>query len=190
MPRNKNKNFVAPSNSFASHLYASFRATYGPFFTFAGVALGIIVFFVVPRTSSLPARYAIVIILVAVYLVIWLFEACWSAFKQKSNTLPAVRCSIPAPKAFPQAIGILLLEPSELFSYDSVVAIYLIEHEIERCIGVGKVINIQEDKKIQVLVMRRIEDDGWDGILNNDATKLRCITVKPNFPSFAMEVLK
>jgi len=190
MRGNKNRAPFDSPRSFCSQLYESFIVTYGPFFTILGFILTVIVFFVIPEEASVPFRYVIIIAVVGVYLIMWFLHAGWSAFNKTENTLPRVRCAMQAPKDFPQAVGILIMEPSELFSYDSIVAIYSVEDEIERCIGIGKVLNIQEDKKIQVLVMRQIENSGWDAILNNDANKLRNVMVKPNFPSFAMEVIK
>jgi hypothetical protein len=180
----KNRRF-ASSDSFALHLYSSFKAIYGPFLTFVGVVLAIITFFTIPATSSLPVRYAILVILIALCLIIWLFDASWSAFNRKSNVLPSVICAREAPKSFKKAIALLILESSEFFSYDSVVSIYSVENEIEILVGVGKVINIQENKKIQVLVTHRIEEIDWNLILQNNVNELRKLIIKPTVSSTA-----
>ncbi|MDQ3908386.1 MAG: hypothetical protein M3268_08565 [Acidobacteriota bacterium] len=180
------------SNSFSEHLYRSFIAVYGPFLSFAGLALAVIVFYVVPGTNTVLLRNVIVGSLVCLYVTLILLHAAWSAFQSEQQILPGVIFAKPAPGEFQPAIALLVLEPSVLFSYDSVVTVYYTQDDIELIVGLGRIINIQDNKKIQVLVERvGIEyEQLWRAITQNDISKLRSLRVKPTVSSIAMEVLR
>lgn len=79
---------------------------------------------------------------------------------------------------------ICVLTPSPLFIFGSITSIYYYENEYERLIGVGRVSNIQENQKIQVEVIKILDEEGnqsiFDGISNNDNTKTSKIIIKPN----------
>lgn len=83
---------------------------------------------------------------------------------------------------------VLLLEPSDLFGFDGLVSIY--HHQrlggadarpFERRIGVGRVSNVQEDRFIQVTVLRFDpgQDAIWQRVRERDAAALSDIRVKP-----------
>ncbi|MFX0202347.1 MAG: hypothetical protein ACFFCW_40085 [Candidatus Hodarchaeota archaeon] len=177
--------------SFATHLYASFKATYGPFLTFASIALAVIVYFVVPSTFVIAGKYFIIVGLLGLYVFWLLLHAAYTAFSFRSISLPRVLYGQSPPDLFSSSVALLVMDSSSLFSYGSMVSIYFIENEIERFVGVGRVVNIQEDKKIQVLVMHNVEfTDGWEAIRGNNATKLKNLIVKPTVTELAAEFLK
>lgn len=83
---------------------------------------------------------------------------------------------------------VLLMEPSDLFGFDGLVSIYyhqrlggLDARPFERRIGVGRVSNIQEDRFIQVTVLRsdRGHESVWQRIREPDTAILSEIRVKP-----------
>ena len=81
--------------------------------------------------------------------------------------------------------ALCLLEPSEFFSYDTLVSFYYIDdEEFEQLVGIGTVVNIQENKLIQVELTNPVE--GYEGIVkklaNNDAHALKKTVVKPSIP--------
>ena len=78
-----------------------------------------------------------------------------------------------------------LLEPSDLFSFGTLVSIYYINPEgFEILIGLGEVINIQDDKKIQVLISDYYNPNREiiEKLSMNNATILKKILIKPNIP--------
>ena len=81
--------------------------------------------------------------------------------------------------------GVLVLEPSKLFSHNSIVAIYYIEDQFEKLIGLGTVSNIQENGLIQVAVIEYLpeRDETWKAILSNKADKIKSLIVKPYAPA-------
>ena len=80
---------------------------------------------------------------------------------------------------------ICLLEPSDLFSYGLGVSFYYVNDDgFELLVGIGRVINIQDDRRIQVGVTRTI--GGNNGIVADIASgskgKLERVLVKPSIP--------
>lgn len=79
---------------------------------------------------------------------------------------------------------ICVLSPSPLFIFDSITSIYYSENEYEKLIGIGRVSNIQENKKIQVEIIKVLDEEEnlsiFNNISNNDNTKLSKIIIKPN----------
>ena len=80
---------------------------------------------------------------------------------------------------------ICLLEPSDWFSYGLGVAFYYVNDDgFELLIGIGRVINVQDDGRIQVGVTRTI--GGNDGVVAEIASgskgKLERVRVKPSIP--------
>jgi hypothetical protein len=176
------------SKNFSEHLFKSFWASYGHIMAFVGIAVGLIAIYVVPDKAVLSLRYAAIPILIGVYLILWFLYTAWSAFHIKTIVVPGVVSAKPPPKAFSSSKALLLVEPSVIYSHDSVVSIYFLEDEFERLIGVGRVYNVQDNKIIQVLVTHDLDfGDEWNSIVNNDATKLTKLRIKPTVPSSAME---
>src|SRR5205807_7983892 len=68
---------VNMNNSFASHLYDSFRSTYGPVFAFFGVVATLLAYFVVPNTAVIMLRWLFIIVLLCVFVFLILFHAAW-----------------------------------------------------------------------------------------------------------------
>ena len=85
-----------------------------------------------------------------------------------------------------------LLESSELFSYDALVSFYYIDDEnFEQLIGIGAVVNIQEDRKIQVAMFYSLEghQEKAEKIAQNDAGILKKTRVKPNVPKTYLDMI-
>ncbi|HEX8633803.1 MAG TPA: hypothetical protein VF703_06570 [Pyrinomonadaceae bacterium] len=182
------RSLEASKNSFTSHLYVSFRASYGHVTALLGIVLVFLSYFSIPTTQTITTRWLIISIVISLYLIFGLLHAAWTAFYRDKDILPAVRYAAPPPKAIQSSLALLVLDPSIIFSYDSIVGIYSVENEYERLIGLGKVINIQEDRKIQVLVTQDVDfGEQWKAIINREV-RLTNIRVKPTVPSFALEV--
>jgi hypothetical protein len=78
---------------------------------------------------------------------------------------------------------LLLLDESELFGHNSLVSVYYVDaSEFEELLGVGRVLNIQENRKIQVTFTARSNPDVTTRLASNDAAALRSIRVKPTVP--------
>jgi len=176
--------------SFGGLLYNSFRSTYGPFITIIGLVLVFVGYFFVPSSESIGLRYVLLYVTVSVYLLFIFIHAAYVAHSEQHNYLPDVRYSADAPQAYQPSVALLLLDPSPLFSYDAVVAIYREQNGIEQLIGLGRVTNVQENGSIQVLVTHDLGyEEEWTQFRRNDASLLNQLLVKPTVPGFAMEAI-
>lgn len=77
----------------------------------------------------------------------------------------------------------MLLQPSDLFSHNTLVSFYLRSGDgFERFMGIGKVRHVQEDGKIQAEILDWEREDVLTRLKANDITVLRRILVKPSVP--------
>ena len=172
-------------------LYRSFTDTYGPALSTAGGAATVIAYFIIPATSTIPFKYVLVIFIFALWVFWILLHAAYAAHQEERSILPQVCYCSGAPKGYGEAVALLLLEPSKLFSYGVMVSTYFENDGMEKLIGLGKVINIQENGKIQVLITHPLQySEDWDLIKKNDTLKLKRLFVKPTIPGLAMEVFR
>ena len=82
-------------------------------------------------------------------------------------------------------VSVLITEPTEILTNDSIVSVYLLVSQFEELIAIGKVINVQDDKKVQVLVTYDHDFERYkDNIINNDKDILEKIVLKSTIPSF------
>jgi hypothetical protein len=177
---------LSPSKTFFEHMMKSFWDAYGHIMAFLGLFIALFTYLATP-SGKVPTWIFVVAMLVGLYLVIWFLFAAWSAFHGKVLGTPSVIAVKTPPKAITGSIALLLVGPSDLYSHDSVVTIYYVEEEFERPIGLGKVLNVQDNKIIQVLVTRDLGFDHWSGIIANDAGHLRRMRIKPTVLSTIVE---
>lgn len=84
----------------------------------------------------------------------------------------------------------LLLDPSELFGFNVLVAIYYTEGvggrigAFERLVGIGRVSNIQGNGYIQVTVLRELDGDAepWSLVRAQRPPPYERIVIKPSVP--------
>lgn len=86
---------------------------------------------------------------------------------------------------------ICLLSPSTLFSHDTLVSLYTYQNGFEELIAIGKVLVIQDNKNIQIVIQKKITEkqEIIDGIINNNPIILKTILVKPNVPQSYIQYL-
>ncbi len=133
---------------------------------------------------NIPLGLALPIGLLFILLTLTFFSAAYESFKMSKRVLPRVVATRKIDKQGNELKVLCILEPSELFSYDSLVSFYYIEEGFEQLIGIGHVFNIQEDGKIQVMITKLVEEhiEIIKKLAQNDAIALRKIVVKPNVP--------
>ena len=128
---------------------------------------------------------------IAILLSLWLCSICFRAVQlvivRSKNILADVNTRNQIPSALkclqvtPGGKWVLLLAPSPMFSHGIVVSIYVISDEYERYLAKGYVLNIQEDKKIQIVIDSLLVDDDptYLRLQNNNASVLKSLRVKP-----------
>lgn len=172
------------NNSFWSIIYASFREIKGWSLAFIGIILSLLFWHFSPN-KSISLGWFVPIGVICLIIIITLSDAIYKNFKINRYILPKVLVGRePSTKTQGEKV-LCLLEPSELFSHDTLVSFYYIGDEnFEQLIGIGTVINIQEDGKIQAVMIYSINEyeEKIKKLAKNDASILRKIRVKPNIP--------
>ncbi|EKO3570092.1 hypothetical protein [Vibrio metschnikovii] len=171
--------------TFSDRIWSAAVKSWGALFTIIGLAVSVIGFFIVPSSQAVPLNIVVVLGLL-IFVVLGIFiRAAYDANVDSTVSLPRVRTVIEPPATYRDASALLLLDPTELLSHDSIVSVYYLDGGIERLSGIGKVINIQNDKKIQVILIKEAEfSEKVEALKANKPEDLAKLIVKPSVPSF------
>ena len=116
-------------------------------------------------------------------VLLTLIHMAYSAIQELSGRLPRVIYSSKGVGAFKNYPVVCLLEQSELFSHGVAVSFYFkgVE-EFEVLIGIGHVLNVQEDRRIQVGLNRVVEgqEATVSKLQGNNSDTLQRLIVKPS----------
>lgn len=171
-------------NSFTKYFYNSFKETKGYVLALLGIVISII-FWILKPSDTIDLKIFIPIVIILLLLLIILFNLSYSLFQKSQNLNPKVVQGRQPPKFQKDSKALLLLEKSELFSQDAVVALFYNDEGYERLIGAGFVLSIQNNGIIQVVISKALDDNDdsiWNKLISNDSVAINKILVKPNVP--------
>lgn len=170
--------------NFSDRIWSATVKSWGAILTITGSAISVIGFFVVPSSQSVPLNIVVVFAILGLVIFGILIRATYDAHTDSTVRLPRVRTVIEPPASYKDASALLLLDPSELLSHDSIVSLYYLDGGIERLSGIGKVVNIQNDKKIQVVLIKDAEfSEKVEALKANKPEDLSKLIVKPSVTS-------
>lgn len=144
-----------------------------------------VVAWLVKPDLSVPFPLVLLMAFFSISLLSTLLHASWGSFELARKPLPTVRSAMRAPDGYPQDSVILLLDPSDLFSNGTQVALYLRDEAgFEVLVGIGFVSTIQDNGLVQVVVSRIFETfhETLSSLANSDKRVLDRIMVKPSVP--------
>lgn len=102
--------------------------------------------------------------------------------------IPKVKYVRSPPKLYSNAHALFLVNPTSLLSYDAIVSIYYLEDDIERLVGVGKVINVQENKMIQIIITHNYDfEENLNKLMNNSKDELDRLILKTSIPNSILQ---
>jgi hypothetical protein len=181
--------------SFWRELWESFWWAFAAIALVAALVLGILGPIYLPATT---VRISVIWVVVAAIVVAIALLIAWSlvaaARREAGHRVPRTRAALllgDDPAVASASPVTLLLDRSDLFGPNLLVAIYYNEplsegvaESFERLIGVGKVANIQQDGRIQVLVLSELTvyAEIWQRIRRREAGILAHVVVKPSVP--------
>ncbi len=134
--------------------------------------------------QTVPIAWVVLLAVISVILVVGFGNAAYELFR-KGRTLPQVLSGRKIAPLAQETELLLLLEPSSLFAHDTWVSFFHIDGDnFERLIGVGSVVNIQEDGRIQVGMSQASlgYEEIIKGLTRNDSGLLKRTRVKPSIP--------
>lgn len=146
----------------------------GGAFAVLGVIFGGFCYFV-PISDHAPVAWVVVAAFVPicfVFMLIRMVELARSDF-----VIPRVQRT----QGDHQKGILLLLEPSRLFGQGVAVSVFILRGGFEILIGVGFVLIVQQDQRIQIKVTSSLPEhhDIWEALIKNDPDTLRNTLVKP-----------
>jgi hypothetical protein len=176
--------------SFSSLLWESSIKSWGGVLNFLSFIGALLVFYLVPEESSVKLNQVLPAIIVTFFLFVVSLRAAWVA-SQSSNILPPrVMYVKDPPKAYENACALFLVEPTPLLSHDAIISIYYLEDDLERLVGVGRVINVQNDKKVQILITNNYDfGEKLSQIMKNSKDELKKLIIKASVPSSILEAI-
>lgn len=178
-------------NSFWGLIWTSFLRIRGVPIVVIAIVLPLVLWRVSPNTK-ISLGLALPIGLFCLVLILTLGNAAYESFKRSRRILPSI---LHARKPFAETQGekvLCLLEPSELFSHNVLVSFYYVDEEgFEQLIGIGVVLNVQEDRKIQVAMTWAIKGhvEELERLVQNEAGILKKIRVKPDVPKMYLDLM-
>lgn len=179
--------------TFWGTIWSIYWSEQGRIITVLGAILLPIVLWGLAPNTVVPLTWALPIGIVCIIIIVTLANAAYQIFTETKRLLPRV---IYARKSYPpleDAKALCLLEPSVLFSHNTLVSFYFVgDDEFELFMGIGLVVNIQEDGKIQVALLHVATglQAEVQQLSQNDAAVLGKIRVKPNIPWGPLELEK
>lgn len=157
------------------------------FFTFL---VPILLWLFAPETA-VRLQWVIPGALVCIIIILTVGNAAYQSFTRAKPLLPGVIYAREPYAGLEDAKALCLLEPSVLFSHNTFVSFYFVgDDEFERFMGIGRVVNIQEDGKIQAALLHvstGLEAEVQE-LSQNHAAVLGKIRVKPNIPWGPLEL--
>ena len=177
------------NQSFWKMFWRSARRAYGGLVAVLSLPLAIFLW-IFPPTTCVPLGMIIVASTLGISILLTLAHMAYSLIQELSDQLPRVIHSREGAGAFKNHPVLCLLEQSELFSHGVAVSFYFKDAgEFEILIGTGLVLNVQDDRRIQVglnqvaegqeVTVRKLQEGNSD--------TLQRLIVKPNVPAFVMD---
>ncbi|MCE5163754.1 hypothetical protein [Plesiomonas sp. PI-19] len=174
--------------TFSERLWKAILKSWGGAITLISFVASIAVYFVVPNTATVKMNIFFVIVMILAALIIVLFRAAYDANTDASVILPKVRRVLNPPKSYEKASVLLIVDPSNYLSHESSVTLFMLEDDYEQLIGVGVVINVQNDKKVQVAIYKNDESEELlSQLKENKKHDLERLILKPSVPRAFLE---
>jgi hypothetical protein len=174
--------------NFGVLIWSSFLKTQGPIITAASVVLWFL-----PLEKNLSLKWMLFVCLLGLLLVLTMANVAYESFKMSKRILPRVLLGREPPPYLSKARALLLLEPSELFSHGIGVSFYHVDSEnCEQLIGIGEVINIQENRVVQVILTHGIQEQAEtiEKITQNKKDLIDEMIVKPSVQIVYLDPLR
>ena len=167
---------------------SSGKAYGGPLAILSGGPLALLLW-IFPPATQVPLGIIIVSSMLGFAVLLTLGHMAYSAIQELQGRLPRVINSRKGEDAFKSYPVVCLLEQSELFNHGVAVAFYFKgADEFEVLIGIGRVLNVQDDRRIQVGLNQVVKGQKAivEKLRENNRETLRQLIVKPSVPAIVI----
>ena len=174
--------------SLSDRIWKALLKTWGGVFTFVSLVASVLVYFITPDTDTIKINIFLVVIFLLLAIIVIFLRALYDANTDANVSLPRIRKVLEPPKSYEKASALLLVDPSNLLSHDSSVTLFILEDDYEQLVGIGVVVNIQDDKKAQVALFKNDESEQLISQLKeNKKYDLERLVLKPSVPRAFLE---
>lgn len=176
---------------FSGLIYSNFKKNQG--WLVGVISLGTsIILWVFKPDSVVSSGLTLTLLIVAFFFVIIFADSGHEIFNKYLNLKNTTKLPRIERVKSRGSNPILIAEPSNLFYKDMLVSIYLIdETDFEEFIGFGHIINIQENKQLQIKIMKTIDsfEEKLKRIIANDNDILDKIMIKPHLTDKFLDII-
>jgi hypothetical protein len=145
----------------------------------AVIGLGLsLLLYVVPSENKVLWASTTVISVLIIFVMSTLFHAAYSAWSGHGQNLPKVIRTCDAPEPYGGSRALLLLTPHPIFIIGAQASVYGLADGVELLIGVGRVVEIQEDSNIQLLTIP-VAEGSHQRLIDSKKENLASLIVKP-----------
>ncbi|HIF9354077.1 TPA: hypothetical protein ACX6RJ_002082 [Photobacterium damselae] len=172
--------------TFSDRVFASVLNRWGAAVAVIGL-IGTLAPIYIDLTGTVGIKYVLAIVIFGFVVLIFLLRLAFEAHNDSMLKSPKVLGIQDPPSTYKEyGEALLVLEPSDLISHDSLVSVYYIDQNqqsLELFVGLGRVLIVQNDKRIQILVLNTEESDkSITEIKSNAQNDLKFVFVKPSVP--------
>ncbi len=163
-----------------SYFYLLWKSLLTSFSTITGGIFAIFAFiaWVLKAERPIPLYVCVLAVVITSYLVLVFIKFSTILYDNSKRKCTVLRIIESYGNFKSDSSAIALTTYADYFTENGVVSIFYLDNGFEKPIALGQIINIQEDKKVQILMLN-IDSKYREGLLRNDAEMLEKIRVKP-----------
>ena len=145
-----------------------------------------LILWILSPNDSISLKWALSVLALLLILLAFSGRIAYQYYQRAQNILPKLILV----KTIETRV-ICIFEPSQLYSHDAIVSLFFNDEGYERLIGLGYVFNVQDDKKIQILITQWIsgQEEIRDKLEAGNAQVLEKVIAKPNVNRSYFEIL-
>lgn len=167
--------------------------------TVIGVVVTLVFSLFVPNKYTMRLDYVVVIVILFVAIIFILLKVISVIHKdlntsvtenlalKKPKKIKVISVKTP-PKFYSDDYALFIVDPTPLLSFDSLVTVFYLDDGVEKLVGVGKVINIQEDKKVQIIIINDHDfEEKLNKLMNNSLEDIGKLVIKTSIPNSILQ---
>ena len=164
-----------------SYFYLLWDSFLTSFSAIVGGLLGIFAFvsWILKPEQSIPLSVCILFVGFLVFLLLVFIKFSTILYNNKKQKCTVLCIREPYKNVNLEGSVMALTTYADYFTENGLVTIFYLEDDFERKIGIGRIVNIQENKKVQILIYSIDPEFSREKLLSNSKELLEKLLVKP-----------